>query len=296
MYAREPLASHRMLLGIRDFIARHVLLIVALASLAILIVVWWPTSFQRSSWPGQPLITEPNRPGQNTTPPPPAQISGDAHPIDSNFNLIVENGLYPNDRAAISKNLKQTLDYVIERFGGPPAHPFTAALVFDERCQLHGIAYTDMRIIQVFTCNNIPSARAVAIMAHEFVHQLQQDRYGQAHAHADIILVEGAATWAAGKYWLGDQPDFRAYVRHQRSVGAFYPLATDYTGLDVGAMNALYFQWASFVDFLITTYGREKFDQLYITGQGSPGTSDYTRIYGKGLDTIEQEWKAWLDT
>jgi len=225
---------------------------------------------------------------------PPAPITGNAVP-SAQFDTIIEDGLYPNDHVAMTSDLRDAYAYVSERFGNGATSRFKAAITLEESCNLHGAAYTDERIVQVFSCNDLPRARAVAIMAHEFGHQLEQDRYGPAHLHSDMILSEGAATWAAGKYWLGGQPDFRSYVRDQRTSGLFYPLATNYNGLGIGAMNALYYQWASFVDFLITTYGREKFDQVYITGQSSPGSSDYARVYGKGLDALEQEWQAWLD-
>ena len=60
-------------------------------------------------------------------------------------------------------------------------------------------------------------------------------------------------------------------------------------------MNGLYYEWASFVDYLIGTYGREKFDALYVSGHSAPGSADYTGVYGKRLDVLEQEWQAWLD-
>ena len=62
-------------------------------------------------------------------------------------------------------------------------------------------------------------------------------------------------------------------------------------------MNALYYEWASFVDFLITTYGREQFDRLYVSGGGgAPGGADYAGVYGKELHALEAEWIAWLDS
>jgi hypothetical protein len=172
---------------------------------------------------------------------------------------------------------------------------FHASVRVDSGCGLHGIAYTDVRDVQAFTCNDISRDRAVAIMAHEFVHQLEQDRYGPPHLSSDLILAEGAATWGAGEYWLGGKPDFRSYVRDQRANGLFYPLATDYNGLGITAMNALYYQWASFVEYLIGAYGRDKFDAVYVTGGSAPGAADYAGVYGKGLDALEREWKAWLD-
>jgi hypothetical protein len=211
------------------------------------------------------------------------------------FTLIVDDGLYADEQGALAADLQQALDYVVQRFGSPPASHFNAVIAREDNCFLRGVAHTEERTVQVSTCNDIGRARAVAIMAHEFAHQLAQDRYGPAHLNADLILAEGVATWGAGEYWLGGQPDFRSYVRGQRASGIFYPLATDYTGKGIGAMNALYYQWASFVDFLITAYGREKFDRVYVAGMGAPGSADYWGVYGKNLDVLEQEWQAWLD-
>jgi hypothetical protein len=194
----------------------------------------------------------------------------------------------------LAAELERALAYVSARFGNGPSGRFRAAIQIDGGCGLHGIAYTDVRTVQTFTCNDISHDRAVTIMAHEFAHQLEQDRYGAAHLQSDTILSEGAATWAAGKYWLGDIPDFRSYVRNQRRSGVFYPLATDYNGLGIGAMNALYYQWASFVEYLIGAYGREKFDAVYVRGAGGFGSADYPAVYGKGLDALEGEWQAWI--
>jgi hypothetical protein len=285
MFARETLQS------------RH-LIVVALASIAILVMLWRPAAPPPkliSRWRPEPMITQPDQPQHIENPPPPAPITGAAVPV-AEFDLSVDDGLYPDERGALSDEMQQALNYVVERFGSGPSSRFQASVVWDSGCGLHGIAYTDVRHVQTFTCNDIGRGRAVAIMAHEFVHQLEQDRYGPAHLNSDLILSEGTATWGAGKYWLGDVADFRTFVRNQRAAGLFYPLATHYSGLGIAAMNALYYQWASFVDFLISTYGREKFDQLYASGGGgAPGGADYAGIYGKGLDVLEAEWIAWLD-
>jgi hypothetical protein len=216
-------------------------------------------------------------------------------PLLDPFTLIVDDGLYDGQQDVLAADLKQALDYVMKRLGSQPTSHFNAVVAREDSCNLHGVAYTEERTVQVSSCNDISRSRAVAIMAHEFAHQLAQDRYGPAHLGADLILAEGLATWGAGEYWLSGQPDFRRFVRGQRDSGVFYPLATDYTGKGIGAMNALYYQWASFVDFLIAAYGREKFDQVYIAGMGAPGSADYWGVYGKQLDVLEQEWMAWLD-
>lgn len=272
------------------------LIMVALASIFVILLLRpnQSATLLVSRWRQQPMITQPDQPAQHPNPPP-LEITGAAVPVDQ-FDISVADSLYSDQRPALNEDLQRALAYVITRFGSGPSGRFRAALLDDGGCALHGIAYTDVRSVQVYTCPDIGRDRAVAIMAHEFVHQLEQDRYGPAHLNADLILSEGTATWAAGEYWLGGQPDFRTYVREQRRAGLFYPLATHYNGLGVAAMNALYYEWASFVEFIINTYGREQFDRLYVSGHGAPGSADYVGVYGKGLDVLEREWQAWLDT
>jgi hypothetical protein len=245
-----------------------------------------------SRWRPEPMLTRPEQPAPN--PPPP--LSGNTQPLPGAlFDLSVDDGLYADQREQLSADLSRALAYVTQRFGNGPSQPFRAAVRIDASCGLHGIAYTDVRNVQTFACNSIGRERAVAIMAHEFVHQLEQDRYGPAHLSSDTILAEGAATWGAGEYWLGGKPDFRSFVREQRANGLSYPLATDYNGLGVTAMNAIYYQWASFVEYLVGAYGREKFDAVYVRGGSGIGSADYAGVYGKSLDVLEREWLAWLD-
>lgn len=268
------------------------------AALSVLVLVLTrpsePATKLISRWQPQPMLTVPEaRPGEPGAPSP-AALTGAAVQVDA-FELRVDAGLYPDQRDALAAEAQQALAYVSQRFGAGPSARFSVALIQEPGCGLHGLAYTDQRVVQVFTCDAIGRQRAVAILAHEIVHQLCQDRYGPDHLHADLILSEGLATWGAGRYWLGGQPDFRSFVRAQRQAGQSYPLATHYQGLGVAAMNTLYYQWASFVDFLIASYGRGRFDQLYPTGRSAPGSADYQGVYGKPLDQLEQEWLRWLD-
>jgi hypothetical protein len=216
---------------------------------------------------------------------------------DGKFDTFVEKGLYPDEHAELGAEVQQAFEYISQRFGASSSVRFKAAFAIDQQCSLHGITREEERIAQVYVCNNIPRDRALAIMAHELVHQLEFDRYGQRHLNADLILSEGVATWAAGKYWLGGHTDFRSYMREQSKAGGLMPLATNLLREDFSQMNQLYYQWASFVEFLIDNpqYGREKFDRLYITGHQSVGSADYVGVYGKDLNVLEQDWQAWLN-
>lgn len=258
----------------------HLLLLGALCAAALLVLRGKPEAPIVSTWPGVGA----------------AAIEGEAAPAAAGALAVqVDDGLYPGERAELEAEVRQALAYSSARFGGQLSAPVTAAFIADGGCGLSGIAYTDIRVVQVHTCAGIARGRAVAILAHEFAHQLQQDRYGPPHLSADLMLSEGMATWAAGEYWLGGHADFRSYVRAQRASGVLYPLATHYSGLGVGAMNALYYQWASFVEFLLQRDGREQLDRLYVSGAGAPGSADYQGVYGVGLDQLEREWLAWLD-
>jgi hypothetical protein len=241
----------------------------------------------------QPL-TAPERllpPGAAT--PTPMPLTGDLLQTGLLRIAIDAGALRPEEQPSVADELDRALAYVVARFGSAPAAPMEVLIGLEPACRLHGIAYTDIRNVQVFTCPSFPAARAVSIMTHEFVHQLCQDRYGERHFSADLMLSEGVATWGAGAYWLGDAPSFRAFVRPWLANGEALPLGISYVGRPISDMNKLYYQWASFVEFLIETYGREAFDRLYLTGQNAPGSADYPGVYGKSFETLEAEWRAW---
>jgi hypothetical protein len=226
----------------------------------------------------------------------------------SDLEVFSTSGLYEtNEREALASELEQALAYTAHRFGGAPSERIIASVQDNPGCALHGVALTSERRVEVFTCADIPRRRVVNIMAHEFVHQLAHDYYGPRHLKADMILLEGLATWGAGDYWLNGHPDFRAFVHHhylqsedeedgedKEAADTLLPLATSYVGRPISDMNQLYYQWASFVEYLLETYGRDHFDQIYMTGERAPGSANYAVIYGRDLATLEQAWRAWL--
>lgn len=210
--------------------------------------------------------------------------------------LYTSSGSYSADQVrTLAPALNDALSYVSERTDMQLNAPVT--VIFDRRaaCGLDGATYTQRRVIFLYACPDIPTNRAVNILAHEFVHQLAHDRYGNAHLQADLILSEGLATWGAGKYWLGRESDFRAFVA-RNYAGNLLPLGVNYQDYGtIDAMNRLYYEWASLVDFVIATQGRDAFDRLYSSGQGmQPNTADYAGVLGGDLGTVEQQWKEWL--
>ncbi len=273
---------------------------IALASLLVLLAwrfSWGQPPPARFAPPAalQPLSSaeRPVPPGAPT--PTPVPLTGSYAPPVQGLQLVVADGLLDEqERASLAAELERALAYVVERFGTAPSGAINTYVGLEPSCGLHGIAYTEVRTVQAFTCRDLPLSRAVNIMAHEYVHQLSHDRYGEPHMRADLVLLEGVATWGAGVYWLGGAPDFRSFVRPWLERGEQLPLHESYVGLPVSDMNKLYYQWASFVEFLIEVYGRDKLDQVYLTGQNYPASADYLGVYGKRFDELEAEWRAWV--
>jgi hypothetical protein len=211
------------------------------------------------------------------------------------IDLVLEAEIYRDELGPLGDELQAALDYVQERTAIRLTERVKLIISQDAGCGFHGLTYSDVRVIYIYSCPGVPRQRVVNIAAHEFVHQLEQDRYGPPHLSADLILSEGFATWGAGKYWLGGNPDFAAFARQYRDAGSAIPLATHYASVGAGGMNVLYYEWAAFVDFLLAAYGRERFDALYVTGGGQqPGAAQYAATYSRPFSQLETEWQAWL--
>lgn len=212
------------------------------------------------------------------------------------IELSLDPQLYPGQEQELGGELVQALGYVSGRFfGRQPAGSISTAISISPECALNGQAHTTARAVQVFTCNEIDRSLTVAILAHEFVHQLANDHYPPIAQGNDLILVEGLATWGAGDYWLGGQACFAEIARQQRAGGRLYPLATSALGQPTETVNDLYYQWASFVEFLLERYSLEAFDRAYASGNGTPGSANYAGVFQRDLATLEAEWIAWLD-
>jgi hypothetical protein len=219
----------------------------------------------------------------------------DADRATGQIDLVLEAELYRDELGPLGDELQAALDYVEERTGIQAQGRIKLILSQDEGCGFHGVTYSDVRVVYVFSCAGIPRQRVVNIAAHEFVHQLEQDRYGPPHLSADLALSEGFATWGAGKYWLGGNPDFATFAREYRNSGTAIALGTHYSAVGLNGMNILYYEWAAFVDYLIVTYGRERFDALYVSGGGAPGAASYAAVTGRSFGDLENEWIAALE-
>jgi len=250
-----------------------------------------PSDYGLLSVDPPPAVGQPQLPPQPTPVPPPPGGWSQFLEVEIDDAVLTDT----SERQDFLKETLQALEYVSDRFGTGPKSKFKAKYTVFSDCQT-GLALTSTRTVYTYSCPG-RRERLVAIMAHEMTHQLESDRYGDENqVKSDLILSEGMATWAAGRYWFdGGEPDFKAKVNDQRKNGLFFPLATDYKGRPYAEMDAIYYEWASFCDFLIYNYGRSKFDAVYVSSQGGISLSLYQATYGKDFAALEQEWLLWLD-
>ncbi len=165
-------------------------------------------------------------------------------------------------------------------------------------CAIRGLTFSDQRMIRLFYAPGTDPSRVGRILTHELFHQLQHDYYGaRDHLKAENILLEGMAVWGTASYFrtADGELQYRANVRAALQAGTLLPLTTS---LDqdcrTTTRNVIYDEWGSFVEYLIVTYGRPRFDAVYRSSRGrTAGLAGYQGVYGKPLAQLEREWRGW---
>lgn len=166
-------------------------------------------------------------------------------------------------------------------------------------CAIRGLTLSGQRTIIMYYSAGSNLKAIERILAHEFIHQLQHDYYGLPyHFQSDNIMLEGQAVWASSPYFLAEDgtPYYHLAVVEALQNGALLPLTTSLTAdCRTTTRNAIYEQWASFTEYLLLMYGRDRYDAVYRTGRGrAAGSSNYEGVYGKPLSVLESEWIDWL--
>ncbi|NOK62574.1 MAG: hypothetical protein GFH27_549333n62 [Chloroflexi bacterium AL-W] len=166
-------------------------------------------------------------------------------------------------------------------------------------CAIRGLTLSNDRTMRLFYEPEVDTNRVINILAHEFIHQLQHDYYGAAdHLQSDNILLEGMAVWASSAYFVDAEGRPLYHVRARQALvdGNLLPLATDLVAdCRTTTRVNIYDQWGSFVEYLITVYGREQFDAVYRDSTGrAAGSANYQGVYDKSLAQLEAEWIEWL--
>lgn len=165
-------------------------------------------------------------------------------------------------------------------------------------CAARGVAEGDAGRIGLFADARTPRAQLLAVFAHETVHILHFVAVGDVR---DPTLGEGFANWAILPYWSAWQgfPSFEDAVRTYQADGRFVSLDNPPADCTILRRDVIYNQRASFVGYLIATYGLDRLLAASATGLRAPGSSlgvvaEYEAVYGKGFAQLIEDWLAWV--
>ena len=170
-------------------------------------------------------------------------------------------------------------------------------------------------IITIFADKHTSHAQVLGVLAHEVGHVLQEvgtERHWGVFSALplmkDRLPGRRGVTGKRGKKF----PSFDASVRSYLDASTYLPLYANYDlSLAYSGENCiekrdiLYTEWASFIDFLLTTYGTDQLEALFhssppeeteIDGERvvvwTP--ADFEGVYGSELNQLEAEWLSHL--
>ena len=261
-----------------------------------------------SDQPTNQPTRQPTNPPTPQTPPvswPPSQ-SGDGAVENYPLSLIVPSGqitlhyqpgTYPDQHI---ESLSQTIDDiwadVQTRLGEPlprAINVYLAGTLFAENPLLQGLTQSLKYRSFILVNGAFHPGEEQYIIAHELTHIASTHVLG---ATNNLMLHEGLAVHVPQTYLteqagylphteicaaLVGTPEFRTAVRMQDF--SYSP-----SGFGGHIRNFFNYNLAGcFATYLIETYGLEKFDWVYETG-------NYEGVYGRSLAQLDAEWQNWL--
>lgn len=244
------------------------------------------------------------------------QVSASEH-----FTLYAEEGAWvpPEEIGPIAEEI---LEYVSRRLGAvydkSMSEPIDVLFRVppDVACPPRGMAVSDppkelqeTPIIHVFAGDETSHDQILGVLAHEVAHVLHARTLEQGLSQ-DRALNEGFAHWLSADYvyaWYGTS-SYDALVRgyvdadnyvplQQYGLYLIYPGSTVDDGNCLQRRDQLYSEWASFISFLIESYGIESFLELMNSPTRERSAEkvilyppDYQGVYGLTLNQLEVVW------
>ena len=169
-----------------------------------------------------------------------------------------------------------------------------------ETCPRRGRAWHSE--ITLFVDSSWSREQWQAVLAHELAHVLQL-RESPGVGLLGGLFAEGYASWAAGRYWTDWQghASFHAAVRDYLEREVFLELSSprsiafqeDPAGTTdcIAQRDILYTEWASLVEHLVESFGRDGF-HARVEAAPEPGREgvDYNGIFDRSFEQIEADW------
>lgn len=207
------------------------------------------------------------------------------------FTLHYTPGTYPaRDPAAVAALVTRGLQQLETTFQVPLSGRFdvyAAGSLFARPDQaLRGRSFSAARRTFFLHDGSGNAADQQYIVAHELTHLFTWNVFGRP---SSALLSEGAAVYVGSLTIRGsDHLPIATFCAAYRQAGAL-PSLTGNLSFQGHIRDLPYYYTAGcFVQYLIETYGVEKFGQLYPTG-------DYTGLYGQSLAVLEAAWLVTVD-
>lgn len=159
------------------------------------------------------------------------------------------------------------------------------------------------QVILIYADQDSSQKQMLATLAHELGHVFINKYYA---ALSTLALNEGLATWIAGDYWTNWKGySFDDGVRLSLREHSYLPLFQNFDMKKAYSDSAdcltsrdkLLTEFASFIDYLIQTYGMNNLILLINTPQSTTINSqrviyppDFYKVYGLQLNQLEYDW------
>jgi hypothetical protein len=225
---------------------------------------------------------------------------------DERMDLYVRNGYFPVDARWWQPESGQVYEYVRARLDAAASEKVIVMFVPPEpgNCAPRGTTIQEEQpVILIYANQDTSKNQILATLAHELGHVFIHKKYPNL---SDVALSEGMATWAAGDYWKAWKGvDFNAAVRSYSTGKTYLSLFQNYDMKKAYAdmpgcityRDMLVTEFASFIDYLIQTYGIEKLPVLFdvqqpeiINNRRIVYPPNFKVVYGFELNQLEQEW------
>ena len=170
----------------------------------------------------------------------------------------------------------------------------------DMACPFRGRGSADT--IELFGDSSWSREQWLGVFAHELGHVLQF-RGSPGVGYLGGQFAQGYASWAGGRYWTDMQAysSMHAAVRDYLVRETFLPLSTPAEFADPGESDGaadciarrdiVLTEWASLIEYLVETYGREDFYARAVAAlQSGRSVVDYVGIFGRSFEQIEADW------
>ena len=245
--------------------------------------------------------------------PSPDQLMADGQKVAESvhFKFYVEENYSPFDVTWWQQQAEQIYGYVSQRTDTTISEKVIVAFLKPQtgNCAPRGVTYHEQEpMILIFADQKTRQEQLFAAFAHELGHAFLQIKFS---GPGDSALNEGMATWAAGNYWqTWKGKSFDDSVRFFINNGSFMPLFQNYnlsqayeqTPGCITRRDTLLTELASFMDYLIRTYGIPKMDELFKIKQPKMAGSqyiiyppDYKGVYGFEFNQLETAWLISLE-